>query len=44
MTFTLYTDFFLTSLLIGNYKFAIGEEEDTNYANHQTTYYWIIMI
>ena len=42
LALTFYVDIIMTSLMIGNYDFQIGNDKE--YLNHQSVYYCIIMI
>ena len=42
LALTFYVDVIVTSLMIGNYDFQIGQ--DTQYLNHRSVYYYIILI
>ena len=37
-------DFYLTSILLGNYRFQTGQETENNFMNHSTFYFYITII
>ena len=44
VTLAWYVDFGVTTFLISNYKFHLGDEKYHNFVYHKTFYYWIIIV